>query len=746
MTKTYSTKKALIASVLSLALCFSMLVGTTFAWFTDSATSAGNKVVAGTLDVQLLMDADVDGTYENIGDSASPIFGEGSIAQNNNAATLWEPGKTQVAYLAIKNNGNLDLKYTVGLNVQNVSKDLYKVMEYAIVPDADANNKVTAWNGGNSVVVGTQSVSGGVELKVGETHYFALAIHMDEQAGNEYKGGQVNFDLTVLASQLTSESDAFDNQYDAMATIDTVDELKAALAADYDLITLGADITLSETLTIPSGKTVAIDLSGYAIRQDKECTASYSMISNSGNLTILDTVGSGRITLNDTGANSGSSWGTYTIRNDGTLVVENGTIENIGPNSSGNVNNAIFSYAGSTTIKGGTFNVPYSRSVRQWHGTLTIEGGTFDGQVWVQAMADVTTTISGGSFKPASHGNDGSSVFVTNDAHDVALSVTGGTFATRLGMTVPEKCVTGGTFGTIADSMVADNYSVFNNGDGTYTVVNLKADVVKIFGLTLIPNGENSKIIVNDEEGFLNLTKLFNNWTALFTDGNGTTYTNYANGAGVDYYYASRWTISLEADIDLNNATIDPVTITFPVSTSDLTFDGNGHTIKNAKIVTDAATENEAGLFKLVYNTTMKNLKLDNIHVTGSNVGNSTAGVLAGSCNAGVSNITITNSSVTGGKYTGGVVGYGYTDVLNCTLTNVTVKGGYKLGGLIGYICASNGQTHDVTGNTLTNCTVDGIGGGIYAGGKTEYVIGKVVGNYNCNGTCNNNSITMIFA
>ena len=232
MTKTKSTKRALLLSALSLLMCVSMLIGSTFAWFTDSVTSSGNKIVAGNLDVQLLMDADVDGTYDDISDSTSPIFGKGSIAQNNNAATLWEPGKTQVAYLAIKNNGNLDLKYTVGLNVQNVSKDLYEVMEYAIVPDADANNKVTAWNGGNSVVLGTQSVSGNVELKVGETHYFALAIHMDELAGNEYQNGEVNFDLTVLATQLASESDSFGNQYDINANVynvTTTEEAQAAL-------------------------------------------------------------------------------------------------------------------------------------------------------------------------------------------------------------------------------------------------------------------------------------------------------------------------------------------------------------------------------------------------------------------------------------------------------------------------------------------------------------------------------------
>lgn len=217
MTKTKSTKRALLLSALSLLMCVSMLIGSTFAWFTDSVTSAGNKIVAGALDVQLLMDADRDGTYDDISNSASPIFGEGSIAQSDNAETLWEPGKTQVAYLAIKNNGNLDLKYTVGLNVQDVSKHLYEVMEYAIVADADKDTPVTSWTSGKSVVVGTQSVSGDVELKAGATHYFALAIHMDEQAGNEYQGGEVNFDLTVLATQLASESDSFDNQYDKAA-------------------------------------------------------------------------------------------------------------------------------------------------------------------------------------------------------------------------------------------------------------------------------------------------------------------------------------------------------------------------------------------------------------------------------------------------------------------------------------------------------------------------------------------------
>ena len=221
--KLKSKKSALLLSFTSLLLCFAMLVGSTFAWFTDTATTGVNKIVAGKLDVELLM---YDGTkYANISKEPAPIFGSATstVAQNNNLDTLWEPGKTQVAYLAIKNEGNLDLKYQVALNVANPAdgKDLYKAMRYAIVPDAKGtDSELLAWTTGNSVIPGAQTVSGtntedaapaGVKLLHGETHYFALLVHMDENAGNGYQNGKVEFDLKVYATQLNSESDSFNN-------------------------------------------------------------------------------------------------------------------------------------------------------------------------------------------------------------------------------------------------------------------------------------------------------------------------------------------------------------------------------------------------------------------------------------------------------------------------------------------------------------------------------------------------------
>ncbi len=219
MTSNKTTKKALFASAMSLLLCVAMLIGSTFAWFTDSASSKGNKIMAGNLDVDLLLwDGD---SYEDIGDSEEPIFGSynSDKAQNVNIDTLWEPGKTQVAYLKIKNNGNLALKYQVALNTVNPAdgKNLYEVMQYQIVPDA-ANGEDVQWDGNSALKakLGTEIVSGdaAVEMDPGVEHDFALLVHMDENANNDYMDGKVEFDITVLATQLNAEEDSFGPDYD----------------------------------------------------------------------------------------------------------------------------------------------------------------------------------------------------------------------------------------------------------------------------------------------------------------------------------------------------------------------------------------------------------------------------------------------------------------------------------------------------------------------------------------------------
>ena len=614
--------------------------------------------------------------------------------------------------------------------------------------------------------------------------------------GNILTDGK-SFDVTIedaFAGELGEEDGK------TFAKVDTAEELLDAINKGIENITLDGNINLNDLLTagtlstragatlpfvIAEDKTLVLDLNGFKISTPFEETEKhYYAFENKGTFIIKDSKGDGKIvargnfnygtmtlesgTIDACDGNGGYGVRNYEgatfVMNGGAIVTSNedgdipgdgydacpvrvdeGATATINGGSINNISNytvAIDNY-GETTINDGVFTTIHTTIAN--HSTMTIDGGSFtcNGLEGITAhalwAAAGTTTINGGTFD----GKDNYNGFNVDASEGAVVNINGGKFLpVHSGSLYGEGTINvmGGEFFDDPSARVAAGYSVVDNGNGTYTVINLRGSEVEIYGLTLIPDGNNSKIIVNDKEGFLNLTKLFNNWTALFTDGNGTTYTNYAKGAGVDYYYAGRWTVSLEADIDLNNATISPIIIKHPVSTGSPAFEGNNHTIKNAKIATDTATENEAGLF-VSSPCGFNDLKLDNIHVTGSNVGNSTAGVLTGSNRVGIDNITITNSSVEGGKYTGGVIGYGYTDVTNCTLTNVSVKGGYKLGGLIGYICASGDNTGEVTGNTLTECSVDGIGNGIYAGGKSEYIIGMLVGNYNCNGTCQDNVV-----
>ena len=229
MTKKKSAKRAFISSFMSFIMCFAMLAGTTFAWYTDSVTSSGNKIIAGSLDIELWKyepDTSVEGRdaegYVNISESGAPIFQSANLAQNS-TATLWEPGKTQVAYLKIKNNGDLALKYSVAIDVRNIAKDLYKVMKYAIVPDATQAVGVSSWTGipaasVTSVVPGTNPTGfSDITMPKEAVHAFALVIHMDEEAGNEYMAGEVDFDLRVLATQEAYEADSFGTDYDANA-------------------------------------------------------------------------------------------------------------------------------------------------------------------------------------------------------------------------------------------------------------------------------------------------------------------------------------------------------------------------------------------------------------------------------------------------------------------------------------------------------------------------------------------------
>ena len=221
-----------------------MLIGSTFAWFTDSVTNTGNRIQAGNLEIDLLMDKQDGNGYVSIAGGEGDIFNEAQIAQNSNE-TLWEPGKTQIVYLGVQNKGSLALKYNILLDVTD--NGLAGALEYAVLDGAQANDLagVTDWETlktmegaqtGDIKAGRTTAAPNGCldEIANGtqdETDYFALAVHMKEDAGNEYQGKDITIDVTVVATQATAEKDGFGNdQYDAGAEYPVV-------ATDTDALT-----------------------------------------------------------------------------------------------------------------------------------------------------------------------------------------------------------------------------------------------------------------------------------------------------------------------------------------------------------------------------------------------------------------------------------------------------------------------------------------------------------------------------
>lgn len=218
MTKKYSTKRALIASILALCMCFTMLIGTTFAWFTDSVTSSGNVIQTGTLDVAMYWaEGDEDPTAVSEWTDAST----GAIFNNDK----WEPGYSEAKHIKIANEGTLALKYQMRILANGVVSELADVIDVYYFDDAkqlsradfvDANKLGTLTEVLNAAHAKNISNTIAGSLESGKTKTVTLAFKMQEGAGNEYQNLSIgtDFSIQLLATQYTSENDSFDNLYD----------------------------------------------------------------------------------------------------------------------------------------------------------------------------------------------------------------------------------------------------------------------------------------------------------------------------------------------------------------------------------------------------------------------------------------------------------------------------------------------------------------------------------------------------
>lgn len=360
MNESTKTKKALRGSLFALFLCIVLLIGTTFAWFTDTASTGVNKIQAGNLKVDI-----VDAT-----NTAKSLKGDTLKFTDVNDSTdiLWEPGVTfNTPAFKIKNAGNLALKYKLTLNGVTGDQELLDAITFSVVDENE--NKVNLDNFEGNLA------------KEGMSGALYIQGHMDEAAGNECQGKSLeSLSLTVVATQDTVENDSFDNLYDKDATYPaaSASELGSALN-EGKIVALSKDITTNDTIVV-NNKTATLDANGKTIANTNEIWSDneWSLVSaqKGSSLTIT---GNGNFQAKENDCYA------VDVRDGSTVTIKNGTFV-------GNIH-AVYVLEGSAIIEGGTYSVQqkypeaskadefvlncYDKNRADGTAKIIVKGGTF---------------------------------------------------------------------------------------------------------------------------------------------------------------------------------------------------------------------------------------------------------------------------------------------------------------------------------------------------------------------------------
>ena len=461
-----ATKRALLTSVMALAMCVVMLAGTTFAWFTDTASTGVNKIVAGNLKVDI-----VGATTGNHIDSLS------FQNKDNSSSILWEPGVTfHTEGFRIKNDGNLALKWKMVVNKDSASTgvvegsngkagmNLLDVIDFSVVSSKDEN----------APAVKIDEFVGHTAAETIDSVTYYIKGTMKTTAGNDYQNLTLNgITITVYATQDTVENDSFDNTYDEGATLPEIRTVTdAATIADSvaDLATAGnknvvvsvaQDMNNTAGIKTAKGNTLTMDLNG------KSVGVSYGQGSTNTTTNGMQLLQGSTVTLKNGTykANHGNDADhniAILIQNYSNLTIENCTLDmseaNDTAGNSKGTSYALSTNCGKVVIKGDTNitartdhngNKEYALDVMHWENTgYEAEGTsvTFD---------ETMTGIVDGKIAVYCYRN-GSEIAV--DDGGATLTIMGGTFKNS-GLSLAEFT-----------KFVPTGYTVTRNADGSYTV------------------------------------------------------------------------------------------------------------------------------------------------------------------------------------------------------------------------------------------------------------------------------------
>ncbi len=489
MKKAKATKRALLASILSMLLCVAMLIGSTFAWFTDSVTSGKNTIVAGTLDIELYAKKVVNGTatdeWIHVNEETN-LFEKGS---------LWEPGHVEVITLKVVNVGTLALKYALGINIENeqgavsVAHEngdegapflLSDFIKYAVLDGeqtftnresalsaADAaggkwisgvtgNDTPFAANGAtrqsDGVLLPPPPKSTSVDPDGNPTtadesvEYVTLIVYMPKDVGNsanwdsEIEGNEapwIDLGIKLFATQTPKENDSFGDNYDAnITTAGTVDALKTALEA-------GGDFIVSNSIKMPGENT---DDARTNVRK-----STTMRLSDGSYLNFKDQI-------KDFGLDTAPNRHNYAALN----IINNGDASEgslvVNATEDAGINSTYYCFCVNDTS--GTANLDDYDDASD--AALVINGGHYSGEDVVYVFSG-KVVINGGYFE-ASEGNVPTFLLnVYDKATNAVIFVKGGTFK---GFDPADNTDTDNGF-----ICVPDEYKSVNNGNGTFTVV-----------------------------------------------------------------------------------------------------------------------------------------------------------------------------------------------------------------------------------------------------------------------------------
>ena len=619
MTQTKTSKRALLTSALSLLLCCTMLIGTTWAWFTDSVTSAGNKIQSGTLKVDLLVKGGntgvgLDDDYESVktGTLANqPIFDY----------ELWEPGYTLVTYAKVVNEGSLALKYTLKFVSESdiAAEKLAEVIDVYYVADEVAIADRTALADVQTVGTLKEVFEQGADVVMNDNllpngeDKATIVLKMKEEAGNEYQNQTIPaFDIQLLATQWTYENDSFDNKYDENAEYPTVPLSFKIGAHEYagspEFINSIKSKLNSETNTVPhtaDNKLVA------EINTADDMVALSQMMQDGTVPGWADPEIAHRIiNINDDIDMSGKD---FTPFNGMCFDIEgnNHTISNL--------NNSLYGYLCGGKIK-----------------DLTIKDSNVTGDcVGLFAYATEDSTLENVKVEGKNTVTFDNSKATQGGSHKGVGVLAGLTFGTKYTATIADGAnvevnyndiefnwnnnyypVTVDTYyGGVAkgkpqsaDSSVNDNGTVTTNG--SYTVY-VKKTTMSVGGADMTVTQAFADSITKNSGGLVKTATLssaddFKALSAMMKNGM------------VASFEGNSATINLAADIDLAGVEVEPLSL------SQSVFDGQNHTIRNLNAVQGSVIGmpgGKSGLFSYAGGMNIKNLTLENVTVSGCQAG-----------------------------------------------------------------------------------------------------------------------------